>query len=92
MAEQMVERVAKAIKDAAVIVLDYSDVTYLEDPMVVARAAIEAMREPTREMLIGYIRHMGYDPDEPADTIDKQLVGVGIVQKWQAMIDAALKD
>ena len=72
---EMVEQVAAAIKDAAVIVLDYSDVTYLEDPMVVARAAIEAMRKPTRAMINAGLGE--YDM---------------VVDSWDAMIDAALKD
>jgi len=80
----MVERVARACHAAIEATLParchqrWEDITLLarEAMFVRARAAIEAMREPTTEMLWAYeLPNIG--PDE-------------IRECWQAMIDAAL--
>lgn len=54
-----------------------------------ARAAIEAMREPTHGMSRGYVRAHGYDPDAPSSEAPL-LFGVGAVLEYQRWIDAAL--
>lgn len=56
----------------------------------VIREVLKAMRQPNREMLESYIRHMGYDPKEEADSFDKLMLGVGVVAKYQSFIDGAL--
>ena len=80
---EMVERVARAIHDAMDIT-DSLDATAAE---TYARAAIEAMREPTEDMLVdagvmegfnGYVDEG--DEDRPH------------IEWWQAMIDKALED
>ena len=70
MTESMIERVARAIYDEA------ADKPYATDLEPIARAAIEAMREPTREMLAAGMNEEGVD----------------LLSEWRAMIDAALKD
>lgn len=78
----MVERVARAMDAAedkywAAFPVDYP-MTDESVPMeVLARAAIEAMREPTEEMLLG-----GFEADTES--------GFGARSVWAAMIDAAL--
>jgi hypothetical protein len=71
--ESMVERVSRAIR------LSLDETGYYPDA---ARAAIEAMREPTPEMIeAGNIP--GWDDS----------VSVGLSEEiWPAMIDAALKE
>ena len=74
MTETMVERVAKAIEAAR----DED----LPDPMVMARAAIAAMREPTKvvaDACESFI-YEGWG--------DSQVIGL---ECWQACIDAALE-
>ncbi|WNV09937.1 hypothetical protein [Tardiphaga sp. 709] len=77
---EMIERVAKAIYDAFATVGDYENPTK-EDIKNAARAAIEAMREPTEAM------------DAAAYAADGTNMPLAITYKeaWQAMIDAALK-
>ena len=53
-------------------------------------ATLRGVREPTTEMYRALIKARGFDPDEPADTLEKSLLGVGVKQDWQAMIDAVL--
>lgn len=68
---ELVERVAKAIaKDQ-----QWPDWT---NATLVARAAIEAMREPTKEMIDAVYKRDPYDE------------GVGPENTWKYMIDAAL--
>lgn len=86
MPNEMIERVAEAIWGAG----GGHDNISVDDARHRARAAIAAMREPSREMIEGFIRSKGYDPNEPADTMLKATVGVGLLQGWHAMIDAAL--
>lgn len=85
----MIERVAAAIKKMA----DYDgDSAFGGSPEVsnwsaVARAAIEAMREPTAPMYIAgsEANHTTMDNDGDGD-------GGGMVAAWRAMIDAALEE
>ena len=78
MSEDMVERVAEAI-DAAM-----SDAAGFERERAIAgaRAAIEAMREPTEEMAIAGAIGIGGHMPSPLDAADA----------WRAMIDAALQE
>jgi len=75
----MIERVAVAINQAMLLHDDY-------DPDLLARAAIEAMRDCTPAMLdAGAAAHpRGYGRETPLTTI--------IGTEWRAMIDAALGD
>lgn len=84
MAGEMVERVARAIAAAeARIMLGNDDPNVGADPRALARAAIEAMREPTMHM-----------KQEAGDTV---VVGCCNLQLrdadevWKVMIDAALE-
>ena len=71
MTDTTIERVARAL-----VVADRSAITpdYYQR---MARAAIEAMREPTSEMVDAAYANTG---------------GVGATKCWQAMIDAALSE
>jgi hypothetical protein len=90
---EMVERVARAIKERLAEIEDVyfrddgSDCTIdghvdIED---LARAAIEAMREPTQEILDAPAVPNALGDDENYSDID-------VREAYQAMIDAALKD
>jgi hypothetical protein len=99
---EMIERVAEAIGgvfaaeqerlvDAAMAV--DGSLTGIADEVMAkcARAAIEAMREPTEAMLDAGADHMHEAIDyslEPGEGID----GYHVDPVWQAMIDAALKN
>jgi len=74
----LVERVARAIWIQSGFGPDgfSPDEFYHRPYMDKARAAIEAMREPTGEMLFSAEKHVGW--------------AVPIKSMWQAMIDAAL--
>lgn len=74
---EMIERVAKAMAKAD------ADNTAWKLYVREARTAIEAMREPTDEMCQAYL-----DKDfAEADTWGSY---AGPIQRWRAMIDAAL--
>lgn len=73
MTDSMIERVAKAI-DAASQPAGKPDYKILMENC--ARAAIEAMREPTERMLAAGMKEEGVD----------------LLSEWKAMIDDALKD
>lgn len=73
---EMVERVAKSLYVQSG--MTYSDKKYWDD---MARAAIEAMREPTNEMKEIEGVHWGYGCH----------VCGGLQEGWYAMIDEALK-
>ncbi|MGI9295968.1 MAG: hypothetical protein ACR2PS_18445 [Pseudomonadales bacterium] len=75
---EMLDRAARAIQDAMII--DHGDGLYHPDDM--ARAAIEAIREPTMMVCVA------------GETIlDGETSEAGFaVAVWQAMIDAALKE
>lgn len=92
----MIEKVARAIDPHA-----WEDGGYWngrertwrrEKSLDAARAALEALREPTKEMWEAYIRWHGLDPYARCENIFDATVGVGALSKWQAMIDAALKE
>lgn len=78
---EMVERVARAIAladlDPETRAAVDPDVWFVaESYYALARAALEAMREPTQDMLLA-------DPRRDMDLSE---------ESWAAMIDAALKD
>jgi hypothetical protein len=79
---EMIERVAKALRERLDITLNEHDGFYEG----LARAAIEAMREPTDEMMVdGEWKEkslMTFAPREESPSL----------RVWQAMIDSALKD
>jgi hypothetical protein len=83
----MIERVAKAVKNCGVFPLgDMREYLSPEDAITIARAAVEAMREPTDEM-----------NDAGADKCDggcaEESCQCGFMGKiWTAMIDAALEE
>jgi len=78
MTQSMIEKVAEAIEE---VVLRQEFTSYEE----AARAAIEAMREPTRGMVEdGYAALMDWDARTGEDK--------GISDTWVAMINAALSE
>ena len=100
--KELIEAVESAIEGEYEINLCYYS---LENPQDCAKAAITAHlkhledngmvivpTEPTNAMWRGYIRYMGFDPDEPADTVLMTLVGVGEKGKWCAMINASQEE
>ena len=79
---EMIERVAKALRKADVEIENnkgFSDNHYL----ILAKAAIEAMREPTEEVLNAFGGHYGFTPPENR---------AKALPIYQAIIDAALKE
>jgi hypothetical protein len=82
----MVERVARAIEDANLKASGDEDYTPL------ARAAIEAMREPTEAMLkAGFHKNRWTNP-KPCHDHCVGRVTLSIDEPWRAMIDAALSE
>ncbi len=84
MSETMIERVAWRLRQK---------MAHLSNPEaeMLARAAIEAMREPSWEMANAGID--GYWQDAPngeSPTSIHNMSGIGMKQAWRAMIDAAL--
>ncbi len=81
----MIERVAKAIhsKQYNSTTSPYGDPADQKTKWskVLARAAIEAMREPTEEMLATAFKTYNA----------KHLIALSYKKPWRAMIDAALK-
>lgn len=76
----MIERVARAIHSCEA----WSSFWSMDDARVLARAAIEAMREPTEGMLAA--------PLHEADGCDAQYqTDADFAAAWAAMIEAALK-
>lgn len=97
----MVEKVAKAIAMSCNGGDWNNKHHYSENQKIIylirAQAAIEAMREPSREMIRGLIKHRGYDPDAKEETLDKigqlDISTIGVyTRSYIAMIDAALSD
>ena len=84
---EMVERVARGMHlrrpNSRTKWEDCSD-EYRTGTMRDAYAAIEAMREPTEEMITILLLNMNENEDNPNISYDAKVV-------WQAMIDAALK-
>lgn len=78
---RMVEQAAAAIMASPA----WSSFWSRDDARVFARAAIEAMREPTPEMLTAVGPMDGYCGDEDATDVDHVLW-------WHDMIDAALSE
>lgn len=86
---EMIERVALAIADAMCPVEGYRGTSN----EALARAAIEAMREPTREMLGKGITAAEDVEDWTRDSYTSYRVDTAsdmALPVWQAMIDAAL--
>jgi hypothetical protein len=77
--DAMVDRVADAIARAE---SHKSDTMYAD----MARAAIEAMREPTDEMIEAAVNR-----DNPSDSDILHYVPCSHEEAWGAMIDAALR-
>ena len=75
MSGEMIERVARAIASSR-----HLSEELWPDWAPEARAAIKAMREPTKKMQMAF-----YEIDAPG-------APAGCVDGWQAMIDAALED
>lgn len=82
MSESMVRRVAKALRED--LRTQAANDSLVLDCEALARAAIEAMREPTPEMLQALAKRYSYHNtgDEPYDGEARDY--------WQAMITAAL--
>jgi len=88
----MFERVEAALRK----VCDDADFSYggidvnalFYDKGALARAAIEAMREPTEAMLAAGVKSWGFDFD--ANSTDG--INANITGEYQSMIDAALKE
>ena len=72
----MVERVARAIASDSNTIWDNLDEGSRANYESMARAAIEAMREPTEEMLWAGIEDKSDD---------------GLISRWESMIDSALE-
>ncbi len=97
MSETMVERVARAIDPGAWGKPGVGMAAFQEPrrdtARRTARAAIEAMREPTVEMPHAGIE--GYWFEAPALEVVQgasTMSGIGMRQAWRAMIDAALSE
>lgn len=95
---KMIERVARGLHDSEAAVLDNGLAPFERQPEGYrnrmcrrARAAIEAMREPTEAMIsAGEATRtdcLDWSP-EPGEGLD----GFDPRPAWQAMVDAALKD
>lgn len=83
MSESMIERVAKAIAKArGGWHADEGQWRSCEDE---ARAAIEAMRDPTEAMTLAMLQAWETPPGEDADSSD-------MTPNWKAAIDAALAE
>ena len=85
----MVERVARAIAEAEGfhlpndMSLPYAEGSRIGKSMAKARAAIEAMREPTDDMREAFHKDLGAWLNHAIEDDD---------HLWKAMIDAALKE
>ncbi|MGN6769776.1 MAG: hypothetical protein ACTHJQ_08025 [Rhizobiaceae bacterium] len=91
--ESMVERVARAARDA-VRNSPERNVSFEEMSQLVARAAIEEMREPTKAMQAA-IRPQTYTIEHYHGSGHRRTfptLGSGPLGAWQDMIDAALKE
>ena len=81
----MVERVKDATARTARVVNDHG-CPLLENPEEIARTAIQAMREPTREMI-----EAGVEATDTGNRNDECPRPREIEAAWRAGIDAALK-
>jgi hypothetical protein len=89
---EVIERAARAIRECIPDTPDFGDIERA------ARAAIEAMREPTSAMLdVGapYPAHLVVERDDPIYTARMKAATLAdqfaVAMKWRNMIDAALK-
>ncbi len=80
MSDEMIDRVAKAIKDCGAYTPDWQGTD--EDLIIMARAAIAAMREPTEGMVLKGLDAL-YKDVYPGDSVN-------MAEAYTAMIDAAL--
>jgi hypothetical protein len=71
----MIERVARAMLATGPLTWDQIDLKSQSDYLVMSRAAIKAMWEPTSKMV---------------DAAYAECGGVGATKSWQAMVDAAV--
>lgn len=92
MVESMVERVARAICDGRWDAEHFNETANGEEPEEqreywrgIARAAIEAMREPTDAMV-----EAGFDAGD--DTVQGYSENADPQDTWQSMIDAAINE
>ncbi len=88
MSNEMIDRVAKAIKDCGAYTPDWQGAD--EDLIIMARAAIAAMREPTEAMMEAAAdlhTQEGWCATDLGHEADPNDMG----NIWRAMIDAALK-
>lgn len=81
----MVERVARAIE--AVPIMSGTYAISGDDAVLLARAAIEAIGEPTDAMIARAMAPYVYGNDEAMNEAFRKT----ITEYWQAMIDEALK-
>lgn len=84
--ESMMIRVEAAIRKAA---YDIYGTHLVNAGTEMARAAIEAMREPTKPMVLAALSDGNNAEGRP---LWKQTVDVQARARWQAMIDTALAD
>lgn len=94
--EDMFERVSKAID--SVLIRDSAGecllITNDRQRNELARAAIEAMREPTQEMLRAGFESSPHDVGGCRDQIqsDEEWMQEAVFEPYQAMIDATLRE
>jgi hypothetical protein len=85
MTNEMIDRVAGALLMRSRSVMDGPNYPSPADCEHLARAAIEAMRDPTPEMVLAGWKSPGWDDTGCADSESAADV-------WRAMIDTALAD
>lgn len=88
---EMIERVGEALR--AECRKQYGSDWNYDSAWAFARAAIEAMREPTAEMVdTGQVQVNLHDPNTPPAHAFELLSEEEVTDIWGAMIDAALAD
>lgn len=93
MSESMIERVAEVIREVLRNPPSFSvDMYGRVEADWLARAAIEAMREPTKEMLDAACQVMRERQEQMGDMWFPVSNKVKADIRWRAMIDAALKE
>lgn len=83
--QNLIARVAAAIasKDRSLVKGDYE---------AMARAVLEAMREPTDEMHAAFMATLSWMSDTPLGNQQREAWRKENVRRWQLMIDAALNE
>lgn len=81
MSNEMIEKVAKALA-----LKHWPDDSRYVNYIGAARVAIQAMREPTDEMINIYLQRMNYSIN------CEDRLKAEAINNWQAMIDAALNE